>query len=1225
MLLLNSVEQRISIYLFSCLMLCLLLFPSVSVRADVVISSAATGTNGSITYPANSNPLAPGEALMIEAGGSITTTGIYDDWIYGDDYGIYGIGSNDITVYGSINTLGRGANGIQVSDNSVINMASTINLSGEGKGDVYDRPSFIPPSDDGLIVIWDDPRPDSYGIHVGNNNQIDISGTVNITGDGAKGIYADSGNTLSLSGEVKSIGSASDGVVIISNNSIDISGGISTEAKGANGIYADENNHISVSGSITTQGNYADAIIALYENDINVSGTITTTGEYAYGLYTGRGTDINMSGTITTSAAPGKILPGIYNYRGNLIDISGTVNTSNSEGIGVEVYYADTLDISGTINGAISTGHIDIIDISGSVISSSNWGIDDEDSNRLNISGNISTSGDYGAGVSTSGTLDMSGTISTTGYQSGGLMSTGATNVSGTVQTLGEWSYGILAGHSLTVSGRVSTSGDKSVGIYSGGLALPGTVTTSGIEAHGIVAYYDGLFNISGNVSTTGEGAAGIYLQYGGNCVHLSGSVSATGLGAYALHSKSMGLIVSPWDDPYQPVEENVFHFLNGALVTGDIYNSDDGGTAYLTFGYAKNEDGTADLTAVDSDFSVNLNGSITSSSEGRWDGYFAGGSTGLNGTSNQFRNLFIGGLTFDEAGVPDGSGGTTDLIPIDGAAANLTVTQAIFTDGTVYIGKGSTYVLSGIHTHTGPNVFLDGTLRLNSGTFLNHAVNTGSNTGSFVNNSVLTVTRGQTGRIEGNYTQTQNGSLVLEAAGTSDYGKLMVTGSADFSESNTLTIELPIDSTLKENDVLEDVVTAGTLITDPDSFSVDSNSAMRQFIPYIDNDTIDLIYKSRLNCLEAISGASSISNPLAAEAAQRLDQLFQAGTGNSDMQYILNTLGRLDTNDKVGQAVAQMVPALAGAGSQIGFDLAINGATQAVDRRLAGFSGMSAGDVFFEDRMAWIKPYYSRTEQSERNGIDGYTANTYGIVIGADSQILSTWQLGAALSYGSSDVESDSLTANQTLDIETYQATLYSNNEIADALTLNLIGALGFNRNESNRRIIFGGVNRNASATYDSWHMLLDGELIKTYDLNEKFSLGASFKVQYVYLDVEGYTETGAGGLNLSVEDSDADSLVASIGGRCKYAVASNQNLTVHADVGYDFLTDASSLVSSYAGGGTAFTIHGNSPSEIVYRGGIGYELLQSTGFEIGIRYRMEAREDFINHTGDITFRLPF
>ncbi len=911
--------------------------------------------------------------------------------------------------------------------------------------------------------------------------------------------------------------------------------------------------------SISTSYEYKHAILAKYNNRLDITGDIETSGFYSYGILAHGNNKINFSGSIRTNHGWSD---GIFLYHsGNDLVVSGDIVTT--QGHGIHSYGNNIIDMSGTI-----TSYRDF----------------------------------EGIFLERPSSLTMSGTINT--YDSAGIRSKNSSNmdVSGTINTESEYANGISAG-------------------YNNRISLSGTINT--IESDGINVSTENSVVISGQINTIGLKADGIQTSGNGNAVHISGSISTTGYEAFAIRSGSVNI------SGQSTGEENIFHILNGASINGDIYNgaSTDKKTSYLTFGYAKDNDNYADLSKIDTEFEFSLNDNIISGSEGVWDAYISGGKTTLKGTSNEFRNVFLGGASFDNKEVPVGKplyGGlkyitTTTLETLNGATANLTVTNSISTTGTLSIGIKSIYNLHGTHKHTGSDVLLDGILNLSGGTFANQSA------GAVINNGIVSVDAGETGTISGNYTQSENGLVQLQADSVSNHGKMVIGGTANLSANNAIVINVTANDNLSQNDLLEDVISADTLILNKDKFVVYDNSAMWKFEPIIRNNTIDLNYLRATTCTEAISGGSSISSPLASGAASSLDRLFKTGTADTDMQKILNELGTLGTNDEVAQAVAQTVPALAGAGSQIGFDLATNGATQVVGSRLGSFSGLSAGDAVFEDRMAWIKPYYSRTEQDERNGIDGYDADTYGLVIGADGRVHPDWQIGAALSYGTSDIKSDSPVTNQTQDIETWQTTLYANNEMTDTLTLNLIGALGFNTNESSRNILFGGINRLASAEYNSWHTLLDGELTKTYSVNRKLSLGTSLRVQYVYLDIEGYTETGAGGLNLSVEGTNADSLVASIGGKLRYAVAANQNLTAHADVGYDFLADASSLISTYAGGGPSFVIQGNSPDEIVYRGGLGYELINSVGLEIALRYRIESRQDFMNHTGDISLRFPF
>ncbi|MDD9302467.1 MAG: autotransporter outer membrane beta-barrel domain-containing protein [Desulfobacter sp.] len=492
-------------------------------------------------------------------------------------------------------------------------------------------------------------------------------------------------------------------------------------------------------------------------------------------------------------------------------------------------------------------------------------------------------------------------------------------------------------------------------------------------------------------------------------------------------------------------------------------------------------------------------------------------------------------------------------------------------------------------------------------------------------NYGTLAVDAGDTATILGDYTQAGNGKIQVDAVSASSYGKVRVTGTADLSANNLINVNVTAHDTLAVNDALNAVLSANTLVVDQNRFEVEDNSAMWKFIPTFDNDMIDLTVLRQLTCAQAVNDSSQVSNPVAAGAAGVLDDLVVSGTVTPDMQAVLDEMGALQTGEQVAEAVAQTVPVLASASPQIGFDLAANGATQVVQNRLGGFSGMSAGDPVFEDQFVWVKPFYARTDQDKWNGIDGYKANAYGLAIGADGKINPEWRMGAAVSYGTADVQSDSIITQQQLDVETWQATLYANGDLGKYFTLNLVGALGFNQNDSSRNIVFGGLGRTALAEYDSLHTLVDAELVKTYAINDNLTLGASLGLDYIYICVDDYTETGAGALNLKVQGVNADTLVASIGGRLEYSITQNQRLTGQISLGYDLLADGSSLVSTYTGGGPSFVVTGNSPDEKVYQGGLGYELTCFRGMELLARYRVESRKHFFNQTGSINFRFPF
>ncbi|MGI9504363.1 MAG: autotransporter outer membrane beta-barrel domain-containing protein, partial [Geminicoccaceae bacterium] len=87
----------------------------------------------------------------------------------------------------------------------------------------------------------------------------------------------------------------------------------------------------------------------------------------------------------------------------------------------------------------------------------------------------------------------------------------------------------------------------------------------------------------------------------------------------------------------------------------------------------------------------------------------------------------------------------------------------------------------------------------------------------------------------------------------------------------------------------------------------------------------------------------------------------------------------------------------------------------------------------------------------------------------------------------------------------------------------LSLVGAFGWNDNDSERTIDFGGLDRTAEADFDSWHAIASIELLRFYRLSKNLGLQPSLSATYVYAEAEDYSKTGA----------DADSLDLGVTGR--------------------------------------------------------------------------------------------
>jgi fibronectin-binding autotransporter adhesin len=86
-------------------------------------------------------------------------------------------------------------------------------------------------------------------------------------------------------------------------------------------------------------------------------------------------------------------------------------------------------------------------------------------------------------------------------------------------------------------------------------------------------------------------------------------------------------------------------------------------------------------------------------------------------------------------------------------------------------------------------------------------------------------------------------------------------------------------------------------------------------------------------------------------------------------------------------------------------------------------------------------------------------------------------------------------------------------------------------------RKIQFGTIDRTARGTPGAWE--LDAALATGYNFEAGgFVFGPVTSLQYTYLAVQGFTETGAGVLNLDVDPYNSSSLLYSLGGQVAYPI---------------------------------------------------------------------------------------
>ena len=330
--------------------------------------------------------------------------------------------------------------------------------------------------------------------------------------------------------------------------------------------------------------------------------------------------------------------------------------------------------------------------------------------------------------------------------------------------------------------------------------------------------------------------------------------------------------------------------------------------------------------------------------------------------------------------------------------------------------------------------------------------------------------------------------------------------------------------------------------------------------------------------------------------------------------------------NQAISNAVTQTLPLLTGATTNVNV-IAMHNINTIVQARTEGQYGLSSGNSYASenDRRLWLKPFGSWANQSDKDGVAGYSADTYGAVLGADTAVTDADRVGLAFSYSNSQVDGNSAIAPQSIGINSYEAIFYGSHNLdaTTALSYQLDG--GFHDNSGDRRIAF--TNTTAESDYNSWSGHVGAGLGRTFAMqDEKTSITPSIRADYTYLRNDSYSETGAGLLNLNVDHQTYQELIPAVDVKLTHRVLSNITAAANLGGGYDVINDNASITSAFAGAsGATFSTSGIRPSPWLGRAGLGLVAALGEGTEISARYDAEIRDGYDNQTASLKARWAF
>jgi outer membrane autotransporter protein len=472
-------------------------------------------------------------------------------------------------------------------------------------------------------------------------------------------------------------------------------------------------------------------------------------------------------------------------------------------------------------------------------------------------------------------------------------------------------------------------------------------------------------------------------------------------------------------------------------------------------------------------------------------------------------------------------------------------------------------------------------------------------------------------GYVAGDFTQTATGTLGIMADGSGEdhYSQLTVGGKAKIA--GKALVDVKQVNTLAVGQTLSRVVSAFELTGN--FAQVEDNSALFNFKSLATEGEDGHIDFQIVKDQTVVDMVNANNNPTASGVAGTLDSIIDRSTSNPSMQFVINALGRLGTEQEVSDAVSQTLPLFAGS-SAIASNSALTGISRVIQARIESNRGMNSGDAFYGDHKAWLKPFGSLADQDDRNGASGFEANVGGLALGIDGTVSDTTRLGVAFAYAKVDIDGNSKVAPNSAEVDVYQLLGYGSHSLDHGMELNFQAGIGQNNTAGQRDILFLG--ETAKADYSSLVATAGVGLGRTYKLNESTDFTPSVRTDYTWIKDEGYSEKGSSA-NLKVDSRSTDQLILGLDGMLSHEFVPGTKVTANLGVGYDALNSQSSITSSFAGApGTGFTTRGLEPSPWLQRAGLGLSTNTDNAVEISLRYDAEHRESFLNQTASVNLR---
>ncbi len=275
------------------------------------------------------------------------------------------------------------------------------------------------------------------------------------------------------------------------------------------------------------------------------------------------------------------------------------------------------------------------------------------------------------------------------------------------------------------------------------------------------------------------------------------------------------------------------------------------------------------------------------------------------------------------------------------------------------------------------------------------------------------------------------------------------------------------------------------------------------------------------------------------------------------------------------------------------------------------------AGVSLDEASCGWGRVFGSHSRQDGTGGALGYQTNAWTLQAGGQRQVAPGWFLGGSIAYESSEFRGDASSSRVTGDSMLLGATLrYQTGpwQISGALDV------GYGWYESKRSVSVGNFSGTAGASPMAWHAGAHSRVAYQIPFGGWY-LQPRLDLHLTYVRSSGYTETGAGPFNLSVDAEGGTTFAAvpavEVGGRIRLSETAVLRPYVSAGVQVTASQDWATT-ARFAGQPTSRGFRATTPIPgTLGKVTVGAELLSSADWDFRLQYSAEVGDGYVSHTG--------